>query len=227
MNTSSQPSLPALKIDFVSDVVCPWCAIGLASLEQALAAVGEEVQASLHFQPFELDPQQPAEGRSRFEILHQKYGLSREQQAVNIANIRQRALDLGFDFKEGGPSMGWNTFAAHRLLHWAGLQGAEPQLALKKALLGAYFTHDRNVSDVEVLVAAAIEAGLDAAEARQVIDSGAYAQETREREQFYIRAGISGVPAIIFNDQHLISGGQPPEVFERAIRQIAGLRAVA
>jgi predicted DsbA family dithiol-disulfide isomerase len=227
MNTASASAAPTLKIDFVSDVVCPWCAIGLASLETAMARMGSAVQVNLHFQPFELDPQQRAQGRSRFEILHQKYGLSLEQQAVNIANIRQRALDLGFPFKEGGPSMGWNTFAAHRLLHWAGLQGAEPQKALKKALLGAYFTHDRNVSNVDVLVQAAAEAGLDAAEARQVVDSGAYAQETREREQFYVRAGISGVPAVIFNDEHLVSGGQPPEVFERAIRQIAGLSGVA
>jgi predicted DsbA family dithiol-disulfide isomerase len=113
----------------------------------------------------------------------------------------------------------YNTFDAHRLLHWAGLEGR--QLPLKHALLEAYFTHGRNPSDHEVLVQLAADAGLDAARAREVLASGAHAEEVKQRERFYLDHGIHSVPAVIVNDRHLISGGQPPEVFEQALRQIA------
>jgi len=211
-----------LKIDFVSDVSCPWCAVGLGSLEAALRRVAPEVTAELHFQPFELNPQMPPEGQDTFEHLNQKYGSSLEQQAQAREAIRQRGAAVGFEFSAGGRPRVYNTFNAHRLLHWAELEDPAKQVALKKLLLKAYFTDSQNPSDPEVLVRAATEAGLDAARAREILAGDEFAAETRERERLYTDAGIHSVPAIIINDQHLISGGQPVEVFERALRQIAG-----
>ena len=210
-----------MKIDFVSDVSCPWCAIGLTALEQALGRIGPELQASLHFQPFELNPQMGAEGQEIVEHLGQKYGIDAAQIAANTEAIRQRGATLGFTFGIGKRSRIYNTFDAHRLLHWAGLSGAVPQRALKHALLKAYFTDGLNPSDPTVLLQAALAAGLDEAGARAVLASDDYAAEVRQAESFYQQQGIQAVPAVIINDRHLISGGQPVEVFERALRQIA------
>ncbi len=208
-----------MKIDFVSDVVCPWCAIGLAALEAALARMGDTVQAELHFQPFELNPQMPPEGEDITEHLSRKYGLTPEQIALNQEAIRARGAALGFTFRAEGRSRTYNTFDAHRLLHWAGLEGRQTEL--KHALLSAYFTAGENPADHEVLLRAAGASGLDVDEAQRVLSSGEYANEVREREQFYLSLGIDSVPAVIVNDRHLIQGGQPAEVFERALRQIA------
>ena len=213
----TQPRI--LKIDFVSDVVCPWCAIGLTALETALVNVADTVQAELHFQPFELNPQMPPEGEDIVEHLMRKYGSTPEQIAHNQAAIRARGEALGFSFSKEGRSRTYNTFDAHRLLHWAGLEGRQTQL--KHALLGAYFTAGENPSSHEVLLRAAAVSGLDVDEAQRVLSSGEYANEVREREQFYLAQGINGVPAVIVNDRHLIQGGQPVEVFEQALRQIA------
>lgn len=211
-----------LKIDFVSDVSCPWCAIGLASLEQALKNVQGDVQAELRFQPFELNPQMPAGGQDITEHLTQKYGSTPEQQAASREAIRQRGESVGFTFRKEGRGRIYNTFNAHRLLHWAQLQDPARQHLLKKALLGAYFTEGKSPEEREVLLAAVAQAGLDVEQARVVLDGDAYAADVREREQFYLDNGIHAVPAVIINGKHLIQGGQPAEVFEQALRQIAG-----
>ncbi|MBU1357931.1 MAG: DsbA family oxidoreductase [Gammaproteobacteria bacterium] len=211
-----------LKIDFVSDVTCPWCAVGLGALEAALDKVAPDVTADLHFQPFELNPQMPVEGQDAFEHLHEKYGTTREQQAQAREAIRARGEAVGFEFRREGRARVYNTFDAHRLLHWAELEDPRKQVALKKALLRSCHTDGENPSDPEVLVRLATEAGLDAERARAILASDEFASETRERERMYTDAGIHSVPAIIINDRHLISGGQPVEVFERALRQIAG-----
>jgi predicted DsbA family dithiol-disulfide isomerase len=210
-----------MKIDFVSDVSCPWCAIGLNALEQALARVGPEVQATLHFQPFELNPTMPAEGQDIVEHLTEKYGISAEQVAANTEAIRQRGAGVGFEFGLGKRSRIYNTFDAHRLLHWAGLQSVDAQRQLKHALFKAYFTDGLSPGEHAVLLAAATAAGLDAEAARAVLDSDAHADDVRELETVYQQVGIRSVPAVILNDRHLISGGQPVEVFEQALRQIA------
>lgn len=210
-----------LKIDFVSDVSCPWCAIGLASLERALERLEGEVRADLHFQPFELNPGMAPGGQDITEHLTQKYGSTPQQQAQSRDAIRERGAAVGFDFLKEGRGRIYNTFDAHRLLHWAALEDPDRQHALKKALLKAYFTQGRSPEDRNVLVQAAAEAGLDPAGAREVLDSSRYANEVREREQFYQASGIHAVPAVIVNDRHLIQGGQPPEVFEEALRRIA------
>jgi predicted DsbA family dithiol-disulfide isomerase len=216
-----------MKIDFVSDVSCPWCAIGLNALEQALQRVAPDIRATLHFQPFELNPQMPPEGQEIVEHLTQKYGISAEQVAANTEAIRQRGASVGFSFGVGKRSRTYNTFDAHRLLHWAGLQGEDRQRALKHALFKAYFTDGLNPGDPGVLRESAAAAGLDADAAAAVLAGDDYADEVRQAEAFYQQQGIHSVPAIIIDDRHLISGGQPVEVFERALRQIAQEAAAA
>jgi predicted DsbA family dithiol-disulfide isomerase len=218
---------PTLKIDFVSDIACPWCAVGLASLEQALARLGGEVDVQLHFQPFQLNPDMPPEGQDITEHLTQKYGSTPQQQAANWAALCERGAAVGFEFRKEGRGRTWNTFDAHRLLHWAGLQGPAPQHALKRALLQAYFTEGRNPSDRSVLLDAAAQAGLSVGEAGAVLADGRYADEVRARQRFYASHDIRAVPSVIINDRHLIQGGQPPEVFEQALRQIATETAAA
>ncbi len=211
----------AVKIDFVSDVVCPWCVIGLKSLEQALDKLDGKIIATLHFQPFELNPAMAKEGEDIAEHIRKKYGSTPEQFASNQENIRARGAALGFEFRMDKRSRTYNTFDAHRLLHWADIEGKGK--ALKQALFDAYFTRGENISDHAVLMEAAESAGLSADRVRQILDGDEYAKEVRVQEQFYVNNGINGVPAVIVNDRHLISGGQPPEVFEQALRQIAGI----
>jgi len=212
---------PTLKIDFVSDISCPWCAIGLAALEQAIAKLQGEVQVQIHLQPFELNPQMQAGGQDIAEHLTQKYGSTLEQQAQIRDTIRQRGADVGFAFSPSGRGRIYNTFAAHRLLHWAGQVSPESQLALKKALLVACHSNSQAMDSAEVLLAAVVQAGLDAARASQILASDEFAAEVRAAQAFYSRQGIHSVPAVIINDRHLISGGQPVAVFEQALRQIA------
>jgi predicted DsbA family dithiol-disulfide isomerase len=206
-----------MKIDFVSDIACPWCAIGLASLEIALARLGDAVHVDLHFQPFELNPAMPPEGADTIAYLGRKYGASPEQLAQSRQHLRERGAAVGFTFGER-PRV-WNTFDAHRLLHWAGQQGRSREL--KHALLRAYHTHDENPGAPEVLLRLASEVGLDVERARAIVQSDEFASDVRDREAHFQRLGINAVPAVIIDDRQLIQGGQPPEVFERALRQIA------
>lgn len=212
-----------LKIDFVSDVSCPWCIIGLKALEQAADRLKDQVALDLHFQPFELNPQMGPEGQDIAEHLHEKYGATPEQSQKNREAIAARGAELGFTFRMDKRSRIYNTFDAHRLLHWAEEMGLQPQL--KHALFKAYFTDGQDPSDHEVLVRVAGEVGLDAAQARALLASDRFSSEVREREQFYLQHGIHSVPAIIVNERHLIQGGQPVEVFEQALRQIAAQQA--
>lgn len=208
-----------IRIDFVSDVSCPWCAIGLKALERAIGRLGDEIAVDLHFQPFELNPRMAPEGQDADEHLKQKYGSTPEQLAQTREVIRARGEELGFAFNRR--TRIYNTFDAHRLLHWAALHGPERERALKHALLRAYFTDGADVSSHDVLAALAGEAGLDVERAKQILAAGEYASEVREREHYYTDRGIHSVPAVILNERHLISGGQPVEVFERALRQLA------
>jgi predicted DsbA family dithiol-disulfide isomerase len=223
MSTSPKPI--ALHIDVVSDVVCPWCAIGLRSLEQAIAQLGDQVRVKLHFQPFELNPQMAAEGEDIAEHLARKYGSTPAQLAQNREAIRARGAELGFTFN--ARDRVYNTFDAHRLLHWAALVGDGRELALKEALLRAYFTDGEDVSSPAVLARVAASVGLDGARAEAILAGDDYAVEVRERERYYLERGIHSVPAVIVDERHLISGGQPVEVFARALRQIAEAKAAA
>ncbi|MGN6231207.1 MAG: DsbA family oxidoreductase [Trinickia sp.] len=205
-----------LQIDFVSDVACPWCAIGLSSLQQALTRLGGEVDARIVMHPFELNPDMVPEGEDVIEYLGKKYGRTPEQIAETQATIRERGAAAGFEF--GSRTRVYNTFDAHRLLYWAGIEGKQVQL--KRALLQAYHTDGKDPSDHGVLIDAAQCVGLDAAQAREILASQRFADEVRAEEHEYQAMGIQSVPAIIFNRRYLVSGGQPAEVFEQAIRQI-------
>lgn len=205
-----------LRIDFVSDIACPWCAIGLSSLQQALARLGDAVDAEIVMHPFELNPQMGPEGESIIEYLGRKYGRTPAQIAETQEMIRERGDNVGFAF--GPRTRVYNTFDGHRLLHWAGIEGK--QVALKRALLQAYHTDGKDPSNHGVLVEAARSAGLDADEAREVLESGRYADEVRAQEQELQALGIQSVPSIIFNQRYLVTGGQPPEAFEQVIQEV-------
>jgi predicted DsbA family dithiol-disulfide isomerase len=196
--------------------------IGLKSLGLALERLKDQVQAEIHFQPFELNPKMPPEGQEINEHLFQKYGSSAQQLAQTREVIRLRGAALGFEFGIGKRDRIYNTFDAHRLLYWAGLQGDKgQQQALKMALFTAYFTHGESPASHDVLCALAEQVGLDPLRARALLSGADFAVEVREQEAFYTRQGINSVPAVILNDRQLISGGQPPEVFEQALRKLA------
>jgi predicted DsbA family dithiol-disulfide isomerase len=207
-----------LRIDFVSDIACPWCVIGLRSLMQALNAVGPEVEVEIHVQPFELNPDMAPEGENTFEHVQKKYGSTEGKSAAARQAIRDSGKALGFTFNYGPDSRIWNTFDAHRLLHWAGIEGR--QLELKEALFKANFTDQLSISDHEVLVRTAKDAGLDERTARRILASGEYAADVRQEEEVWRNRGINAVPSVVFDQRWMIQGGQPPQVFEQAIRQI-------
>lgn len=214
---------PRLEIDFVSDIACPWCAVGLAAFERAAASLAEDIDLVVRLQPFELNPQMPPEGEDVDEHLVRKYGGPREKFAATREQLRERGAAVGFAFGVGaqGRTRVWNTFDAHRLLHWAGLASPAAQLALKRALLVAYHGEGRNCSDRAVLLDVVARAGLDAAEAGEVLASARYAAEVRDAEAEWQQAGIRAVPSVVVNHRHLIQGGQPPEVFADALRRLA------
>jgi len=209
---------PRLDIAFVSDVACPWCAIGLASLDQALARLKGDVEATVRFEPFELNPDMGADGTEVVPYLARKYGRTPEQIAQTQARIRDHGAAVGFAF--GARNHVWNTFDAHRLLHWAGLEGRAPEL--KRALLRAYHGEGRNPGAKDVLVDLAGKVGLDTARAKAILESDEFSPEVRARERYWRERGVNGVPYVVVNDAYAIEGAQPPEAFEQALRRIAG-----
>ncbi|EJZ59810.1 dithiol-disulfide isomerase involved in polyketide biosynthesis [Pseudomonas fluorescens R124] len=208
----------ALKIDFVSDVSCPWCVVGLYGLLQALEILRDEVQAEIHFQPFELNPKMGPDGQNITEHIGEKYGSTPEQSQKNREAIRARGAEVGFAFRTDGNSRIYNTFDAHRLLHWAGIEGL--QLKLKEALFKAYFTDGGNPSDHAQLAQIAESVGLDRQRAQAILASAEFADEVRAEEQLWLQRGVSSVPTVVFNGQYAVTGGQPVDTFVGAIRQI-------
>jgi predicted DsbA family dithiol-disulfide isomerase len=209
-----------VKIDFVSDIACPWCAVALGALEQALSELGDQVEVELHFQPFELNPQMPLGGQDVIEHLVEKYGVGPKQVRENQAQIRKRAAEVGFAFHPEGRKWVYNTFDCHRLLHWAGLEfGSAAQHRLKRELLGTYFTLAVNLDDPANVLDAVDRAGLDRLRAQEMLTSDEFKEAVREQEKFYLDAGIHSVPAVILNNHLLIQGAQPVEQFKAALLQ--------
>jgi predicted DsbA family dithiol-disulfide isomerase len=208
---------PHLDINFVSDVACPWCAIGLASLDQALSRLNGEMDVTVRVEPFELNPDMGPEGADLMSYITAKYGRSADQVKQVQARIRERGAEVGFDFAERKHV--WNTLNAHRMLHWAGLEGKAVEL--KRALLHAYHGEGRNPGAPEVLVDVATQVGLDPVRAKEIAEGHEFEREVRERERFWVKNGVNGVPFVVVNNKYAIEGGQPPEVFEQALRQIA------
>ncbi len=215
----------SVSIDFISDVVCPWCALGATALEQAIKNVAGDISVELTYKPFELNPDMPAEGEEAVEHLMRKYGRTAEDIAAGKAMQIARGEAIGFKFDLEKRSHFYNTFDAHRLLLWALQEGR--QVALKKILLRAYFAEGQNPSDRETLVRLAAEAGLDAAAAQDVLASGAFAEDVRELEMFYRQRGINSVPALVLDGRHLVSGSQSIEYYEQMLRQMATASADA
>jgi predicted DsbA family dithiol-disulfide isomerase len=212
-----------MKLQFVSDIACPWCAIGLNSLEIALERIGSDAAVDLELEPFELNPDMPPEGEDVLAYVSRKYGSSAAELASRHALIRERGAAVGFTF--GPRTRIWNTLDAHRLLHWAGLEGRQREL--KHALLAAYHTRGENPGSHKVLLRMAAEVGLDAERARAVLESGEYVAEVRERINHWQQLGIHSVPTTVVDGRYLIQGGQPPEAFEQVLRKIAAERSAA
>ncbi|WP_336355587.1 DsbA family oxidoreductase [Pseudomonas granadensis] len=208
-----------VKIDFVSDVVCPWCALGATALEQAISNLAGEVEVQLTYKPFELNPDMPAEGEHAIAHMMRKYGRSAEQVADRNAMIIERGAQIGFHFELEKRSHFHNTFDAHRLLFWAVTQGL--QRPLKRALLKAYFSDGQNPDEHATLVTLAGAVGLDSQRAQAVLANGEFAEEVRELERFYQLRGIDSVPAMVIDDQQLIAGSQSVAYYEQALRQAA------
>jgi predicted DsbA family dithiol-disulfide isomerase len=207
-----------IRIDIVSDVVCPWCIIGFKQLERALAEMADEVEVDLHWHPFELNPQMPPEGQNVREHVAQKYGTTAAQSSAVRARLIQVAESLGVEFRYNEGMRIHNTFRAHQLLHWAGTQGKQTELEL--ALFESYFSREENVDDVDVLVAAAGRAGLDEEQARAVVADGRHADTVREEQRFWLSKGIHAVPSFILDQRYLIPGAQDPDVFVAALRRL-------
>ncbi|MCB1567776.1 MAG: DsbA family oxidoreductase [Xanthomonadales bacterium] len=210
-----------LRIDFVSDVACPWCAIGLTSLQQALRELDGTVRAEIHLQPFELAPDMAFEGEDTGTRLMHKYGIDATQLEANRGTIRARGQALGLDLKLGDGNRSWNTFDAHRLLHWVGLSNLNLALQLKRSLFDTYFGSNDNLADHAVLLRLASSLGIDREAARAVLESDDHADQVRAQERHFQQAGIHSVPATIINGTWLLRGGQPPEAFVQALREIA------
>ncbi|HUL94760.1 MAG TPA: DsbA family oxidoreductase [Usitatibacter sp.] len=206
-----------LDISFVSDVACPWCAIGLASLQQALGRVKGEIDTTVHVEPFELNPDMGPEGSDLVSYISRKYRRTPEQIAQVQAMIRERGAEVGFTF--GPRKHVWNTLNAHRMLHWAGLEGRA--VPLKSALLQAYHGEGRNPGDPRVLEELAGEVGLDRARAKAIAEGNEYESDVRARERHWLEMGVSGVPFVVVDGKYAIEGAQTPEAYERALRQIA------
>lgn len=201
----------AIRIDIVSDVVCPWCIVGYRRLKPAMDAVSDGVAFTLRWHPFELNPAMPPEGQNLGQHIQQKYGSTPEQSQANRQRLTDLGADLGFEFRFTGESRIYNTFKAHQLLHWAGEQGRDTDLKL--ALFDAYFTDQKNVSDDAVLLDTIAGIGLDRDEAAAVLADQRFAETVRNQENYWLSQGIQGVPAFIFNSRYLVSGAQDTAVF--------------
>ncbi len=211
-----------LRIDFISDINCPWCALGLASLEAAIAQLSPEISIDLHIQPFELNPDLGAEGIELVPYLKQKYGMSQQQVDQVHATLRERGAQVGFVFGERKYS--WNSFDAHRLIYWAAQEcPAGSQLALKRALMQAYQGQGRNIADKDELLKIVGEAGLDQARAQAILSSDEFSHQVRSLEHQWQGLGINSVPSLVFDNKHLLQGAQPVETMVQAISELAKL----
>ncbi len=213
MNTKTDKTL---RVEIVSDVVCPWCVIGYKQLERALARL--QLTAEITWQPFELNPSMPAEGQNLREHLAGKYGTTLEGSIRARAMLTERGAALGFSFRYSDDMRMYNTFRAHQLLHWASERGE--QHALKLELFAEYFSRGHDVSDIDVLTRAATAVGLDAAEARELLEDQRYAERVRAQQRVWTASGVRGVPAMVFQGKYLVTGAQGVENYEAILKQI-------
>lgn len=212
---------PTIKIDYVSDIACPWCAVGFGNIQKAIAKLSNKANFEVHFRPFELNPNMPRGGQDAIEHLTEKYSLTVDQVKANQANIRTKALEAGFEFHPDGRKRVYNTFNCHRLLYWTAKEyGLQKQAGLKKELLNTYFFIAANLDEQENLIDAVIRAGLDKNRAQEILNGEEFSAEVRQEASTYKGAGISSVPSIILNDKYLLQGAQPPESFVNAFEKL-------
>jgi len=212
---------PTIKIDFVSDIGCPWCAVGLGTLEQAMERLKDQADFEIHFEPFELNPQMKLGGENAIEYLGKKYGISEQQVKANQANIRERAAAAGFNFHPEGRKKIYNTFDAHRLLYWAGHEhGLASQLNLKRELFNTYFCLAADFDKREHLLDAVQRAHLDPSQAKKVLEEGLYAKEVKAQETRYTDQGINAVPTLILNGKYVLQGAQPLDILEASLKEV-------
>ncbi len=210
--------MKTMQIDIVSDVVCPWCAIGFANLNTALKELDDPIEVNVNWHPFQLNPYMAKEGQDINEHLAEKYGLSQEKLNENKKNISKMGKEAGVELKFDQRARIYNTLDCHVLLHWAGEQGK--QTPLKLALFKAYFSQGLDISDQAVLLAVVESVGLDKTVAQEVLSEGQYKKNVQEQEAKYKSMGIQSVPAFIINNEYLLSGGQPVVSFKQALQEI-------
>ncbi|WP_028866126.1 DsbA family oxidoreductase [Psychromonas aquimarina] len=210
--------LPLIRIDIISDVMCPWCIIGYKKLEQAMLNMAGKAHFNVYWQPFELNPEMPPEGQNLNYHLQEKYGVSKEQNIQNRQYITEIGNRLGFEFCYHKDSRIVNTFLAHQLLYWAKIQNKQTELKL--ALFDAYFTRQQDLSNINVLLEAAEQIGLNRADAEKILQSQCFAQNVRNEQNFWQQNEVRAVPAFIFNKQYLLSGAQESETLQDVIETI-------
>ena len=210
-----------IQIDIVSDVVCPWCVIGYRQLEQALSETG--IAAEVQWHPFELNPKMPPEGQNLGDHLAEKYGTTPEQSVAARQRLSDLGAELGFVFDFSDDARMVNTFQAHQLVEWADQQGQQSKVKL--ALFKAHFSDGQDVSDIDTLVAIATEIGLDGDAARAALESEKMAWNVRTMQQFWVEKGVRGVPAMVFDKQHLLSGAQGVKNYVTLLRRLNDARA--
>ena len=213
-------TIPALRIDIVSDIVCPWCVVGYRQLAEALKQT--HTAHEIHWHPFELNPDMPEEGQNLREHIMEKYGSSQQESDASRVRITEAGAEVGFEFNFTDDTRMHNTFKAHQLLHWAADYGLKHEL--KQALFAAHFTDNRNISDEEVLADIAEDVGLDREQALAVLADRRYAEVVRTAEQQMQQQDIQSVPAVIFNQRHLVSGAQGVENFKSILNQLAAMK---
>ena len=221
MNNSAKPL--SLKIDIVSDVVCPWCIIGYQQLQTALAKSPGQFAVELHWHPFELNPQMPAGGQDLREHITQKYGTTVEQSQAARNRLTELGASLGFEFDYFEGMRMVNTFKAHQLLHWAAIEGRQTECKL--ALFNAFFRQRKDVSNIDVLVATAAEVGLQQETARAVLEDARFADDVRKQQQQWLDRDVYAVPTFFFNERYQVPGAQEAETFVRVLNKLAASEA--
>jgi len=207
-----------MKIEIVSDVMCPWCVIGYKNLSQALAGLAPELRAEISWQPFELNPQMPIAGQDMREHLVEKYGMTVEQSNSNREHMSELGTKAGFSFNFADDGIMINSFDCHRLLAWAKEQGKQSELQM--ALFTAHFTDNQRLNDRDTLLDLVVQVGLARDRGAEILAGDDYRELVRSEQQRMHQLGISSVPTFIINDQYSISGGQPTDVFRQALQKI-------
>ncbi|PXX24290.1 DsbA family oxidoreductase [Arenibacter sp. ARW7G5Y1] len=207
-----------IKIDIVSDVVCPWCTIGYKRLDKAISDLGIQDQIEIEWHPFELNPNMPKEGQNVQEHLTEKYGSSLEEQRRSQEYMAEAGAELGFTFDYFEEMRMANTFEAHILLEYA--KGYGKQTELKMRLTTAFFSERKDVSNRAVLKQALLDIGLNAAEALSKLDNDEARYDLRSKQNYWKNLGVNSVPTIVFNKKSAVTGAQAVDVFKQILSEI-------